>query len=365
MHRRSLLDLQGALCPRTTQDGAPSWCSRLNVGSKRRSPLTGALVWASLLLGALLVPGAQSFLTEEQEELLVDLHNHYRGQVSPTAAAMLPLKWDPNLKVLAEGYAAKCIWNHNPELEDTGENLFADNGPLDLSKAMEKWFLEHLDYEYHNNSCEEDKMCGHYTQMVWADTHRVGCAFHHCNTMEGLEWERVSFLVCNYFPAGNFEDQRPYMEGEWCSMCPDDYQNCENNLCALDMGDVEGTPDPSLQPPYGVSTGPHPSDQLETTSLTPDVAATLLTDSSEDSPPPVTTVDGPSGPGVPSATLGQREEGKVLQEDRHRTEGANREDETWKNVDLQKTPHSNVCASSVSAPSVLLACLTGSLMFRL
>lgn len=51
----------------------------------------GAPLWAWLLLGVLVLPGAQSFLSEEQEELLVELHNHYRGQVSPSASAMLPL----------------------------------------------------------------------------------------------------------------------------------------------------------------------------------------------------------------------------------------------------------------------------------
>ncbi|KAM6924442.1 peptidase inhibitor 16-like [Xenentodon cancila] len=367
MHRRSLLDLQGALSPRTTQDGDFFRRSRLNVGSNRRSLLMRALVWAWLLLGVLLVPGAQSFLAEDEEDLLVDLHNHYRGQVSPKAAAMLPLKWDPNLKVLAEGYAAKCIWNHNPELEDTGENLFAINGPLDLTKAMEKWFLEHLDYNYNNNSCEEDKMCGHYTQMVWADTHRVGCAFHHCNTMEGLDWERVSFLVCNYYPAGNYEDERPYVEGESCSRCPDNFQNCFNNLCGLDTEEVEEEAGPSLQPPEVSSSETNPSVQLETTTVTPKLAATLSTESSEDSMPPGTTVDGP--------TLGQQQEEKVegeetkeihieVKEDEHRTEGAKREDEeTWKKVDQRK--NRKVSAASVSTPSMLLACLTGSLMFWL
>lgn len=43
--------------------------------------------------------------------------------------------------MLAEGYAAKCVWNHNPDLEDTGENLFAGTGPLDLRVGLEKWFL--------------------------------------------------------------------------------------------------------------------------------------------------------------------------------------------------------------------------------
>ncbi|XP_068454713.1 peptidase inhibitor 16 [Clinocottus analis] len=247
MHQRSLSELRGA-----------PWR-----GSGRRwsCPPRGAPLWAWLLLGALAAPGARSFLSEEQEELLVELHNHYRGQVSPSASAMMPLRWDPSLKVIAEGYAAKCVWNHNPELEDTGENLFAGSGSLDLREALEKWFLEHLDYDFQNNSCDEDKMCGHYTQMVWADTHRVGCAFHLCDSMEGLGWERASFLVCNYYPAGNYEGERPFVEGERCSRCPENLQKCENNLCVADTveedddGDEEEVDEEEelVVPPEGTS----------------------------------------------------------------------------------------------------------------
>ncbi|XP_056278002.1 peptidase inhibitor 16-like [Pseudoliparis swirei] len=161
-----------------------SWSSRGPLAAGRRS---GAPLWAWLLLGALLVPGAGGLLSEQQEELLVELHNHYRGQVAPRAAAMLPLRWDAGLKMQAEGFAAQCIWSHNPDLEETGENLFVGTGSLDPRQALEKWFLEHLDYDFQNNSCDEDQMCGHYTQMVWADTHRVGCALHLCDNMKGLD----------------------------------------------------------------------------------------------------------------------------------------------------------------------------------
>ncbi|KAM9750789.1 LOW QUALITY PROTEIN: uncharacterized protein ACNS7B_007803, partial [Menidia menidia] len=267
----------GALGPA----GCPGWASS----------------WAWLLLGAWLLPGAWSFLTEEQEELLVELHNHYRGQVSPSASACCPLKWDPALKLLAQDYAAKCIWNHNPELEDTGENLSANSGNLDFRDALEKWFLEHLHYDYHNNTCAEEQTCGHYTQMVWADTHKVGCAFHLCDSMEGLGWERAAFLVCNYFPAGNYEDERPYVEGDWCSSCPDKLQKCENNLCVEEDPDEdpEGvTPDPSLLPPGGgASAGsPEPPVQSTTAPSSPSVASTppeedpLLPGTATEAPPP-------------------------------------------------------------------------------
>jgi len=41
----------------------------------------------------------------------------------------------------AEGFAAQCIWSHNPDLEETGENLFVGTGSLDPRQALEKWFL--------------------------------------------------------------------------------------------------------------------------------------------------------------------------------------------------------------------------------
>ncbi|XP_054465677.1 LOW QUALITY PROTEIN: peptidase inhibitor 16-like [Anoplopoma fimbria] len=418
MHQRSLSELQGVSNRRTSQDGALR-SSRPRKGSGRRClPAEGAPLWAWLLLGALVVPGAWSYLSEEQEELLVELHNYYRGQVSPTASAMLPLRWDPSLKVIAEGYAAKCIWNHNPDLEDTGENLFAGTGPPDLRDALEKWFLEHLDYNFHNNSCDEDKMCGHYTQMVWADTHRVGCAIHLCNNMEGLDWERVSFLVCNYYPAGNYEDQRPFVEGEWCSRCPENLQKCENNLCvpdSVDEGDEEdeeeevddedevneeegtdvplpGTSAPSLQPeeeeeeevvvppsattelyvPPATTPAPASTPSITTTTTTTAAAAAAEEDS-EDPEPTATPDPGTHPPEVPPNTPGEEEtteekmEEKKEEEKRKDTsdvmEGKEEIDVT-RNI-YQNTKGSVAGADSASSPFLLLACLTGILTLRL
>ncbi|XP_038134306.1 peptidase inhibitor 16 [Cyprinodon tularosa] len=360
MHLWSLSELQGASTPQTAQDGASSWSSRLRGDSPLpSSPLRGACFWMCLLLGSLLVPGARS-LSNTEEELLVELHNHYRGQVSPKASAMMPLKWDQNLKVLAEGYAAKCIWNHNPDLEDIGENLFAGTGPLDLPSALEKWFLEHLNYDYQNNSCEEDQMCGHYTQMVWADSHTVGCGFHLCNTMSGLNWENVSFLVCNYFPAGNYEDQRPYVEGDPCSSCPHNLQKCENNLCVPDMvddGDITSSPsDPAPE-------GTHSSADVaffDTSTNSPTVPSILTTDVTccTKSPLPGTTTEQEyfstdvhtlSSSGKPG------EDGTKEEEEEQRRKRIIWNQEMWR----KSVPKGRVSVGSVSNPAVLLACLTG------
>lgn len=41
---------------------------------------------------------------------------------------------------------------------------------------------------------------GHYTQIIWSRTHRVGCAF--------ASNARDDFLVCRYMPAGNVVGER-------------------------------------------------------------------------------------------------------------------------------------------------------------
>ncbi|XP_058500030.1 peptidase inhibitor 16-like [Solea solea] len=383
MHQRSHSELQRVSTQRITQDGVflrssgpQSW------GSSRCSlcPVGGAPLWACrLLLVLLLLPGAWSFLNEEQEELLVELHNHYRGQVSPSASAMLPLKWDPSLKLLAEGYAAKCVWNHNPELKDTGENLFAGTGSLDLREALEKWFLEHLYYDFNNNSCDEDKMCGHYTQMVWADTHRVGCAFHLCSTMEGLGWERVSFLVCNYYPPGNYDDVRPYVEGDWCSQCPENLHECENNLCVAEEEEEDEEDEDDLDDTTWGTFPPSPatSDQGDVVvppPVTSGVTTTVSVDDPEVTPEPQTPP-----PLVHSTTEGEKnkaeekkkeeeEEMKTKKKDEERKETVEKavkergSDIVRKNP---KKPQQTTGAGSTTSPSLLLASLTALLALKL
>ncbi|XP_035617909.1 peptidase inhibitor 16-like [Oncorhynchus keta] len=226
-------------------------------------------------------------LSQEDTETLMELHNSYRGQVVPSATDMRKVKWDEKLKILAEGYAVKCMWEPNPDLEllNTGENLFVSNEPLDLNMTMEKWFMEHLDYDYNNNSCQEDRMCGHYTQMVWADSHSVGCAAHRCDTIEGLSFEKVNFLVCNYYPTGKSKDEKPYEEGEWCSKCPDNVPRCDQNLCVPDAPEPSEEPDveepdalepseePDVEEPDALEPSEEPDVEKETTeSFTPHTA---------------------------------------------------------------------------------------------
>lgn len=59
-------------------------------------------------------------------------------------------------------------------------------------------------------------VAGHYTQLVWAETNRVGCGF----TAYSVNNRRINYYVCNYGPAGNFAGKEVYKTGPGCSQCP-------------------------------------------------------------------------------------------------------------------------------------------------
>nr|XP_004649825.2 peptidase inhibitor 16 [Jaculus jaculus] len=237
-----------------------------------RSRSLGAL-WPPLLLLLLLVAatGAAGALTEDEKRAMVELHNLYRAQVSPAASNMLRMRWDPELAAFAEAYAQKCVWGHNKERGRRGENLFAitDEG-MDVPLAMEEW---HQEREYYNLSaaaCDPGQMCGHYTQVVWGKTERIGCGSHFCETLQGVEETNIQLLVCNYEPPGNVRGQRPYQEGPPCSRCPPGYR-CEDSLCEPTTGLGEAQDFPlrvtEVPPTTATSKTSTPSLATETTHL--------------------------------------------------------------------------------------------------
>ncbi|NXP09157.1 PI16 inhibitor, partial [Thinocorus orbignyianus] len=169
-------------------------------------------------------------LSDEEKKIILDEHNKYRSQVSPPAMDMLKMTWDMELEAFAQAYAEKCIWDHNKERGRRGENLFAMAPTLDLEFAVEDWNAEEKFYNLTTSTCVPGQMCGHYTQVVWANTHQIGCGSKFCEKIEGIETEDMYLLVCNYYPPGNMKGRKPYREGPSCSQCPEG-RVCVNSLC--------------------------------------------------------------------------------------------------------------------------------------
>ncbi len=133
-------------------------------------------------------------------------HNAVRQAVSPAADPPLPdLTWGDDLAAVAQTVADTCVFEHSGN--DFGENLYAGTGTPTIQDAVDAWASEVADYDYDSNGCSG--VCGHYTQIVWRDTTRVGCAFADCETLQGAGFGG-RYWVCEYDPPGNFIGQKPY-----------------------------------------------------------------------------------------------------------------------------------------------------------
>ncbi|XP_078738470.1 peptidase inhibitor 16-like [Lampetra fluviatilis] len=120
---------------------------------------------------------------------VVDAHNELRGQVEPPASDMMALRWNTQLASQALSYARVCAWEHSAAgLDSVGENLYlVSTVSLSETAAVRAWYAERSDYTFANNSCTVGKMCGHYTQLVWATAEEVGCGSHRCPTVKNLD----------------------------------------------------------------------------------------------------------------------------------------------------------------------------------
>ncbi|XP_006882179.1 PREDICTED: cysteine-rich secretory protein 2-like [Elephantulus edwardii] len=170
-----------------------------------------------------------TMLNEIQEEI-VNKHNSLRKNVSPTAQNMLKMTWDKNATVNAQKWADMCQYEHSrQELRTTdttcGENLYMSSDPNSWSDAIQSWYDEVNDFTYGIGAKSLGAVIGHYTQVVWDTSYRVGCGLAHCPN-EDLPY----FYVCQYCPAGNYENRvsTPYKKGPTCASCPND---CEDGLC--------------------------------------------------------------------------------------------------------------------------------------
>ncbi|GLJ26848.1 hypothetical protein SUGI_0524580 [Cryptomeria japonica] len=155
-----------------------------------------SLMWLVLVVCFLHLCAGQDLQTQ-----YLSAHNNARSQVG-----FGPLVWDDTVATYAQNYAnqrmADCAMQHSNG--QYGENLFWGRGmeytPAD---AVSLWVNEKINYDYNSNSCAQGKVCGHYTQVVWRNSQKLGCARVKCNN-------GAIFITCNYDPRGNYIGMKPY-----------------------------------------------------------------------------------------------------------------------------------------------------------
>lgn len=127
-----------------------------------------------------------------------------------SAHGVVDIAWDNELAAVSQAWADRCDWGHNPGRSENypgyvGENIYGASFTPSGDGVVESWASEEADYDYANNSCASGKACGHYTQVVWAKSLKLGCAIASCPNLN-----TSNFVVCNYSPGGNFNGESPY-----------------------------------------------------------------------------------------------------------------------------------------------------------
>lgn len=104
--------------------------------------------------------------------------------------------------------------------------------PIPPKKPVKSWYIECKDYKHEMDKDgipvgwnSKNKPIGHFTQLMWKDTKKLGCAVYPCKgkiNLKGVDYEpKGSVYVCNYDKgniAGQFKEKT-----KWPVNCSDNF----------------------------------------------------------------------------------------------------------------------------------------------
>lgn len=144
------------------------------------------------------------------EQRTLAAHNRERATLGIPA-----LEWDDRLAADAAQWARHLTQvgylTHSPDdpndWDPQGENLWAGTaGYYSAESMVGLWIAEKKNYKPGifpaNSRTGNLEDVGHYTQLMWRSTGKVGCAV--------AQGRRDEFLVCRYSEGGNVMGERPF-----------------------------------------------------------------------------------------------------------------------------------------------------------
>ncbi|KAM1003071.1 hypothetical protein FF1_003378 [Malus domestica] len=156
---------------------------------------------------------------QNSQQDFLNAHNAARAQVN-----VPDIVWDNAVAAYAQNYAnsriGDCNLVHSNSNGTYGENLAKGSGSFTGVAAVNLWVAEKPNYDYNSNSCVGGQQCLNYTQVIWKNSVKLGCARVQFRVIwknsVKLGCARVQctngwwFVTCNYSPPGNYVGQRPY-----------------------------------------------------------------------------------------------------------------------------------------------------------
>jgi len=137
----------------------------------------------------------------------VNAHNVHRANHSAPAVT-----WDTELASIAAQIASSCKFEHDTSTGGGGygQNIAAGTPAEEVAKVVsDQWYNSEVDLFPQYGAASPDMSnfhaWGHFSQVVWKDTDRIGCATQQCSGGVSGVGGNVPphFTVCNYRKTGN------------------------------------------------------------------------------------------------------------------------------------------------------------------
>eukprot|EP00092_Neocalanus_flemingeri_P000736 GFUD01000780.1.p1 GENE.GFUD01000780.1~~GFUD01000780.1.p1 ORF type:complete len:438 (+),score=126.29 GFUD01000780.1:338-1651(+) len=191
-------------------------------------------------------------VNRQEAEQIVAVHNRYRSLVArgeedrgsaggqPGGANIRQMAWDEELSSIAQRHADQCKFEHDctecrkTERFGVGQNLYIYKQSVaapanDWEQAVTDWYEEVTDFNNKNiEPFQFSSATGHYTQVLWAESDKVGCG---ATSYKDGRWF-TTLYVCNYGPNGNFIRGQMYQQGPACSACGEGFE-CSTEFTGL------------------------------------------------------------------------------------------------------------------------------------
>tara|TARA_B110000027_G_C15989795_1_gene242653 strand:- start:70 stop:579 length:510 start_codon:yes stop_codon:yes gene_type:complete len=166
------------------------------------------LLFTIALLVSFISFGQTKILTEKDLMNALIVHNQERHLLG-----IKKLEWSNDLQKDAENYAkylARTETFEHSKGNNQGENLYYEYISKSITdkpfqRASIGWLVEKKDYEYARigDRKNANKMIGHYTQMIWKETTKVGMGAY-------VNKNGKIYVVARYYPSGNWDGEFPY-----------------------------------------------------------------------------------------------------------------------------------------------------------
>ena len=208
--------------PRSTNEHGRHRCSHHQAHTLDMYPEPGAALSCGIV--------TRRGVSDSEREEIVSGHNAIRHSVQtgqyadrnlPAGCELTELSWDGELAETAQRWADQCVLGHDlcrdlPRFAVGQNYAYVWSGEQQnwTTEALHQWFLDEL-ARFRQEGLEygggldpiSGGYTGHLTQLLWADTGRVGCGF--IAVSDALYQEQRTY-ICNYGPAGNLDSELIY-----------------------------------------------------------------------------------------------------------------------------------------------------------